>query len=186
MVAWLNWVRCASSLTVSRRLILEELSDTLAGYRTLLAKQQWSAVNAGMLTTYRELMAQLRSACTCRADSHAPSPTVLAAPPDLMKSACSGETDPDRQRCARATDLFKRADERQLLAQRRDQGLAEADHAGDVAASCSMSASYSSSRIGPGSTRSRPTPTPLCRRTGTAPPPNAADSALLPSGAHGA
>lgn len=54
---------------ISRRLIIEELSDTLAGYRTLLAKQQWSSENASVLNTYRELMVQLRSACACRAES---------------------------------------------------------------------------------------------------------------------
>ncbi|MEV1009852.1 hypothetical protein [Streptomyces sp. NPDC049881] len=54
---------------ISRRLVLEELTDTLAGYRTLLSKQQWSSENASVLTSYRELMAQLRSACVCRTDS---------------------------------------------------------------------------------------------------------------------
>ncbi|MFC9944088.1 hypothetical protein [Streptomyces pratensis] len=54
---------------ISRRLILEELSDTLAGYRTLLAKQQWTAENAGMLNNYRELTAQLRAACVCHTDT---------------------------------------------------------------------------------------------------------------------
>ncbi|WP_405652215.1 hypothetical protein [Streptomyces sp. NBC_00019] len=54
---------------ISRRLILEELSDTLAGFRTLLGKQQWSPDNAGVLTSYRELMLQLRSTCACHADA---------------------------------------------------------------------------------------------------------------------
>ncbi|MFD4947059.1 P-loop NTPase fold protein [Streptomyces sp. NPDC058239] len=54
---------------ISRRLILEELSETLAGYRTLLAKQQWSSETASVLNTYRELVAQLRFACACHAAS---------------------------------------------------------------------------------------------------------------------
>ncbi|MEV6197722.1 hypothetical protein AB0M19_35630 [Streptomyces sp. NPDC051920] len=54
---------------ISRRLILGELSDTLAGFRTLLGKQQWSPDNASVLTSYRELMLQLRSTCACHADA---------------------------------------------------------------------------------------------------------------------
>ncbi|MET8830514.1 hypothetical protein ABZX40_34160 [Streptomyces sp. NPDC004610] len=54
---------------ISRRLILEELSDTLAGYHTLLAKQQWSQESADVLGAYRQLTARLRSACACDADA---------------------------------------------------------------------------------------------------------------------
>ncbi|MEU3426720.1 hypothetical protein [Streptomyces gardneri] len=45
---------------VSRRLIVEELSETLAGFRTLLAKQQWTHENAAWLSTYRIVMDHLR------------------------------------------------------------------------------------------------------------------------------
>lgn len=48
---------------ISRRLIVEELNDTLAGFRTLLAKQQWTHQNATWLSAYRVVMDQLRHAC---------------------------------------------------------------------------------------------------------------------------
>ncbi|WP_330279325.1 ATP-binding protein [Streptomyces sp. NBC_00569] len=48
---------------ISRRLIVEELSDTLGGFRTLLAKQQWTHQNATWLSGYRVVMDQLRTAC---------------------------------------------------------------------------------------------------------------------------
>jgi Cdc6-like AAA superfamily ATPase len=51
---------------ISRRIILEELSDTLAGFRTLLAKQEWTHENAGWLSCYRILMDHLRYACPHR------------------------------------------------------------------------------------------------------------------------
>ncbi|MGW0292051.1 hypothetical protein [Streptomyces tuirus] len=51
---------------ISRRIILEELSDTLSGFRTLLAKQQWTYENAGWLANYRILMDHLRHACPHR------------------------------------------------------------------------------------------------------------------------
>ncbi len=51
---------------ISRRIILEELSDTLSGFRTLLAKQQWTHENAGWLANYRVVMDHLRHACPHR------------------------------------------------------------------------------------------------------------------------
>ncbi|MER7956391.1 hypothetical protein [Streptomyces sp. NPDC096030] len=47
---------------ISWRLIVEELTDTLAGFRTLLAKQQWTHENAAWLSTYRIVMDHLRHA----------------------------------------------------------------------------------------------------------------------------
>ncbi|MGW4702749.1 P-loop NTPase fold protein [Streptomyces sp. NPDC004285] len=47
---------------ISRRLIVEELDDTLSGFRTLLAKQRWNHENAGWLSTYRVVMDHLRYA----------------------------------------------------------------------------------------------------------------------------
>lgn len=47
---------------ISRRLIVEELNDTLSGFRTLLAKQRWNQENAGWLSTYRVVMDHLRYA----------------------------------------------------------------------------------------------------------------------------
>ncbi|MFD5025789.1 P-loop NTPase fold protein [Streptomyces sp. NPDC058373] len=50
---------------ISRVMILEELSETLAGFRTLLAKQQWSPNNSLILGSFRSLMGHLRTACPC-------------------------------------------------------------------------------------------------------------------------
>ncbi len=47
---------------ISRRLIVEELHDTLAGFRTLLAKQVWTHENAAWLSSYRTVMDHLRHA----------------------------------------------------------------------------------------------------------------------------
>lgn len=46
-------------------LIVEELSETLAGFRTLLAKQQWSADDPDVLGMLRSLGTRLRTACPC-------------------------------------------------------------------------------------------------------------------------
>ncbi|MFK4099166.1 hypothetical protein ACI2L1_03570 [Streptomyces sp. NPDC019531] len=50
---------------VALTLIIEELSETLAGFRTLLAKQQWTPQTQGVLTSFRVLGAHLRGACPC-------------------------------------------------------------------------------------------------------------------------
>ncbi|MFF9866988.1 P-loop NTPase fold protein [Streptomyces sp. NPDC013953] len=50
---------------ISRRLVLEELAETLTGFRTLLGKQPWTPENAGVLHAYRTLMAYLRTGCPC-------------------------------------------------------------------------------------------------------------------------
>ncbi|WP_328978366.1 hypothetical protein [Streptomyces canus] len=56
-----------SELTdVAQALIIEELSETLAGFRTLLAKQQWTPGTQGVLGSFRSLAAHLRVACPCR------------------------------------------------------------------------------------------------------------------------
>ncbi|MEV6110767.1 P-loop NTPase fold protein [Streptomyces sp. NPDC051940] len=47
---------------VCRRLVVEELADTLAGFRTLLAKQEWSARTGEVLTRFRTLTSLLRTA----------------------------------------------------------------------------------------------------------------------------
>jgi hypothetical protein len=46
-------------------LILEELSETLAGFRTLLSKHQWTPSTSDTLTAFRFLCNQLRDACPC-------------------------------------------------------------------------------------------------------------------------
>ncbi|MFE7070326.1 P-loop NTPase fold protein [Streptomyces sp. NPDC057620] len=51
---------------LSKRVILDELSETLAGFRTLLAKQQWSPETSAILGSFRDLVGHLRTACPCR------------------------------------------------------------------------------------------------------------------------
>ncbi|MFJ8080115.1 hypothetical protein ACIQ6Y_05730 [Streptomyces sp. NPDC096205] len=56
---------------ISRQMVLEELAETLAGFRTLLAKQQWTPETSAVLLSFRALMAQLRHLCPCpSADLH--------------------------------------------------------------------------------------------------------------------
>lgn len=51
---------------ISRQLILEELSETLAGFRTLLSKQQWTQETSGILVDFRTLCGYLKtSQCAC-------------------------------------------------------------------------------------------------------------------------
>ncbi|MHC3471926.1 hypothetical protein ACYF6T_24960 [Streptomyces sp. 7R007] len=50
---------------VAQTLIIEELSETLAGFRTLLAKQHWTPGTQGVLGSFRSLAAHLRVACPC-------------------------------------------------------------------------------------------------------------------------
>ncbi|MFE7398300.1 hypothetical protein [Streptomyces sp. NPDC057557] len=51
---------------ISRQLILEELSETLTGFRTLLSKQQWSHDTSGILSNFRTLCGHLKtSQCAC-------------------------------------------------------------------------------------------------------------------------
>ena len=51
---------------ISKTVILEELSETLAGFRTLLAKYQWSEDTSEILGSFRGLVGHLRTACPCR------------------------------------------------------------------------------------------------------------------------
>ncbi|WP_406452706.1 hypothetical protein OH768_11535 [Streptomyces sp. NBC_01622] len=51
---------------ISRQLIFEELSETLAGFRTLLSKQQWTQDTSGILSDFRTLCGHLKSSqCAC-------------------------------------------------------------------------------------------------------------------------
>ncbi|MEU7389783.1 hypothetical protein [Streptomyces tanashiensis] len=50
---------------IAGQLILEELSDTLAGFRTLLGKQRWTARTGTILVAFRNVMDHLRPACPC-------------------------------------------------------------------------------------------------------------------------
>lgn len=47
---------------ISRAVILEELTETLSGFRVLLAKQQWSPENSQVLDSFRSLLVYLRIA----------------------------------------------------------------------------------------------------------------------------
>ncbi|MFJ8982925.1 hypothetical protein [Streptomyces sp. NPDC102282] len=50
---------------ISRHLILEELAETFAGFRTLLSKQQWTRDNSSILASFRTLSSYLRDPCPC-------------------------------------------------------------------------------------------------------------------------
>jgi hypothetical protein len=66
---------------ISRRLILEEVSETLAGFRTLLGGHQWTSANSMVLSRYRDLMDQLREDCECRSDTVRQALEAFAAAP---------------------------------------------------------------------------------------------------------
>ncbi|NNN31737.1 hypothetical protein HLK59_15435 [Streptomyces sp. S3(2020)] len=50
---------------VSALLIVEELSETLAGFRTLLAKQPWQPGDPDVLGLFRNVSSHLRAVCPC-------------------------------------------------------------------------------------------------------------------------
>ncbi|QTE01509.1 hypothetical protein [Streptomyces cyanogenus] len=50
---------------ISRQMILEELAETLAGFRVLLAKQEWTSETSAVLLSFRNLMGHLRHVCPC-------------------------------------------------------------------------------------------------------------------------
>lgn len=50
---------------ISRRLVLEELAETFAGFRTLLSKQQWTHDTRDVLASFRILSSYLRDPCPC-------------------------------------------------------------------------------------------------------------------------
>ncbi|MEU1122002.1 hypothetical protein ABZ371_00040 [Streptomyces sp. NPDC005899] len=52
-------------IDISRGLVLQELAETLAGFRTLLSKQQWTPDTHEILNAFRTLGAHLRGACPC-------------------------------------------------------------------------------------------------------------------------
>ncbi|MEU3826863.1 hypothetical protein AB0F36_16305 [Streptomyces sp. NPDC029080] len=49
---------------ISRKLILDELYETLSGFRVLLSRQEWTAEASPVLESFRRLMAHLRSGST--------------------------------------------------------------------------------------------------------------------------
>ncbi|MFD6294079.1 hypothetical protein ACFWFU_04560 [Streptomyces sp. NPDC060235] len=50
---------------LTRHLILEELAETFAGFRTLLSKQQWSPGTSDVLSSFRIFANYLRDPCPC-------------------------------------------------------------------------------------------------------------------------
>jgi hypothetical protein len=50
---------------ISRHLILDELAETLAGFRILLSKHQWTRDTSGILHVFRTLGGYLREPCVC-------------------------------------------------------------------------------------------------------------------------
>ncbi|MEU4490133.1 hypothetical protein AB0H94_35575 [Streptomyces purpurascens] len=50
---------------ISRHLILEELAETFAGFRTLLSKQQWDQETNHVLGSFRVVCSYLRDPCRC-------------------------------------------------------------------------------------------------------------------------
>ncbi|CAL9418723.1 hypothetical protein SUDANB105_01799 [Streptomyces sp. enrichment culture] len=58
---------------ISRQMILEELSETMAGFRTLLGKHEWTPETSATLLSFRSLMGHLRYLCPC------PSPELQKA-----------------------------------------------------------------------------------------------------------
>ncbi|WP_234024715.1 hypothetical protein [Streptomyces baarnensis] len=68
---------------ISRHLILEELSETLAGFRTLLSKSQWTQETSSILNDVRTLGSHLRNPCKCTYNTlrHALEQFAFSTPP---------------------------------------------------------------------------------------------------------
>ncbi|WEV29127.1 hypothetical protein OYE22_31030 [Streptomyces sp. 71268] len=62
-------IRAWELTEISERLIVEELAETLAGFRTLLSKHRWNVDTSHILTEFRSLCGLLRSPCTCEQPS---------------------------------------------------------------------------------------------------------------------
>ncbi|WP_409239418.1 hypothetical protein [Streptomyces sp. PA5.6] len=50
---------------ISRSLVLEELAETFAGFRTLLSQQQWTPHTSEILAQFRTMCGYLRDPCRC-------------------------------------------------------------------------------------------------------------------------
>jgi hypothetical protein len=79
--------RAVELADISCLIVVEELSDTLAGFRALLAKQPLTALNADVLTGCRNLMEHLRHTCPHRTEGLLRTLEVFAA---LGSSGTSG------------------------------------------------------------------------------------------------
>ncbi|MGC5365730.1 P-loop NTPase fold protein [Streptomyces sp. DT24] len=84
---------------ISRGLVLQELAETLAGFRTLLSKQQWTPDTHDILNAFRTLGAHLRGACPCteREVQIALEQFAVHSPNDLRRTAHPALTDTARQ-----------------------------------------------------------------------------------------
>lgn len=83
---------------ISRELIFEELSETLAGFRTLLSKQQWTQETSGILSDFRTLCGHLKtSQCACPDGPLFQALEHFAHQPAGSQSAYGGITDVARQ-----------------------------------------------------------------------------------------
>ncbi|MFD5478832.1 hypothetical protein [Streptomyces hawaiiensis] len=83
---------------LARELILEELSETLAGFRTLLSKQQWTQDTSGILSDFRMLCRHLKaSRCGCSDGPLLHALEHFALQPPGAQPSHSGITDNARQ-----------------------------------------------------------------------------------------
>ncbi|MFH9426445.1 hypothetical protein [Streptomyces sp. NPDC017529] len=65
---------------ISRHLIMEELSETLAGFRTLLSNQRWTDDTSGILSAFRTLCGYLRTPLSVHGRRPAAGPGGLRLP----------------------------------------------------------------------------------------------------------
>ncbi|MGW6865122.1 P-loop NTPase fold protein [Streptomyces sp. NPDC054901] len=83
---------------IARELILEELSETLAGFRTLLGKQQWTQDTSGILSDFRTLCGHLKaSPCGCNDEPLRQALAEFAHQPSDTRPSHDGITDNARQ-----------------------------------------------------------------------------------------
>lgn len=89
---------------LARELILEELSETLAGFRTLLSKQQWTQDTSGILNDFRTLYGHLKATkCACSDGPLLRALGDFAHYPPGTQPSHSGLTDSSRQLIDEAT-----------------------------------------------------------------------------------
>ncbi|MFB8024646.1 MULTISPECIES: P-loop NTPase fold protein [unclassified Streptomyces] len=89
---------------LARELILEELSETLAGFRTLLSKQQWTQDTSGILADFRTLYGHLKATkCACSDGPLLRALGDFAHHPPGSQPSHNGLTDSSRQLIDEAT-----------------------------------------------------------------------------------
>ncbi|MFE0134204.1 P-loop NTPase fold protein [Streptomyces sp. NPDC059037] len=91
--------RALELTVISRSIILEELSETLAGFRTLLAKQRWTPETSVILGSFRNLVGHLRATGPRRPQNLRAALEHFAVQAPLGRWAELGESDlPDEAR----------------------------------------------------------------------------------------